>query len=433
MMLGRLGISSLNPMQEEALESIKENADTLILSPTGSGKTLAYLLPLIEQLKPSNGTIQAVVVVPARELALQISQVFSALGSEFRAALSYGGRPFDKEHRSLVTAPPDVLIGTPGRIVDHIENKSIDLSKCFCLVLDEFDKSLEFGFSEEMKFIIEQLPNVRKRILLSATEAVEIPDYVRVSEPHRVNYLSEGVKGLELMEVVSDEKDKLPVLKRLLCHLGTGKSIVFCNFRESAERIGGYLKEQGIQCVTFHGGMEQSDREKAICLFRNDSVNVLVSTDLAARGLDIPEVNHIIHYHLPATEDVFTHRNGRTARMNADGTALVILYLEEKRPDYLPKMLKYKLPCGDLPLPAPALWSSIYVGKGKRDKISKGDVVGFMFQKGGLEKDELGMVEVKERYAIAAVKTSKLNSVLKKIYGQKIKGQKTVFELIELP
>ncbi len=419
-------------MQEEALAAIPAEKETLILSPTGSGKTLAYLLPIVQLLKAdSKRQIQAVVVVPARELALQIGQVFQQMGSGFRATCSYGGHPFDVEHRSLTEAPPDVLIGTPGRIVDHIENKSIDLTKTPMLVLDEFDKSLEFGFSEEMKFIAESMPSLKKKVLLSATEAVEIPDYMNIVAPKRINHLTnETVKGLTLKEVVSVEKDKLGALKTLLCHLGKGKSIIFANFRESADRIASYLREEGISCVCFHGGMEQPDREKAICLFRNSSVNCLISTDLAARGLDIPEVDYIIHYHLPNTGDVFTHRNGRTARMNASGQAFVIMYINEMRPSYLPKMLKEKVVEG-APLPPEAEWATIYIGKGKRDKISKGDVVGFLFQKGGLQKDELGIVEVKERYAMAAVKSNKVQQMLKKVADEKIKGMKTKFELVK--
>lgn len=429
--LERMGITALNEMQKEALSVIPQEPETLILSPTGSGKTLAYLLPVVEMLQPDCKHIQAVVIVPARELALQIAQVFQQMGSGFRAFCSYGGHPFDKEHRSLTEAPPDVLIGTPGRIVDHIENKSIDLKQTKTIILDEFDKSLEFGFSEEMKFIAESMPSAKKKILLSATEAVEIPDFMHITAPKRIDFLkNEPVKGLTLKEVVSVEKDKLPALRELLCHLGKGKSIIFANFRESADRIANYLREQGIECMCFHGGMEQPDREKAICLFRNGSVNCLISTDLAARGLDIPEVDYIIHYHLPSTGDVFTHRNGRTARMNASGQAFVILYINEIRPSYLPKMLKEKVQEG-CPIPPPAAWATIYIGKGKRDKISKGDVVGFLLQKGGLEKDELGIVEVKERYAMAAVKAEKANAMLKKIRDEKIKGVKTIFELVK--
>ncbi len=429
--LERMGISALNEMQKEALSVIPHERETLILSPTGSGKTLAYLLPIVQLLEPDSKYIQAIIIVPARELALQIAQVFQQMGSGFRAFCTYGGHPFDKEYRSLTEAPPDVLIGTPGRIVDHIENKSFDLKRTHTIILDEFDKSLEFGFSEEMKFIIENTPSPKRKILLSATEAVQLPDFIKITSPKRIDYLKkEAITGLTLKEVVSVEKDKLPALKQLLCHLGKGKSIIFANFRESADRIANYLREQGIECMCFHGGMEQPDREKAICLFRNGSVNCLISTDLAARGLDIPEVDYIIHYHLPTTAEVFTHRNGRTARMNASGQAFVILYINERRPEYLPRMLKEKIQEG-CPIPPPAEWATIYIGKGKRDKISKGDVVGFLFQKGGLEKDELGIVEVKERYAMAAVKAAKASSMLKKIENEKIKGVKTVFELIK--
>lgn len=430
--LERMGISALNGMQEKALSVIPKKDATLILSPTGTGKTLAYLLPIVKMLQPGKKQISTAIIVPARELALQIAQVFQQMGSGFRAFCTYGGHPFEKEQRSLTEAPPDVLIGTPGRIVDHIKHNSFDPGTIKTIILDEFDKSLEFGFCEEMEFIVKHMHSAEKKVLLSATEAVEIPDFLKISSPTRIDFLrtDEPVKGLELKEVVSVEKDKLPALKELLCHLGKGKSIIFANFRESADRIANYLHQQGISCMCFHGGMEQPDREKAICLFRNGSVNCLISTDLASRGLDIPEVDYIIHYHLPNSAEVFTHRNGRTARMNASGQAFVILYINEMRPEFLPKMLKEKVQEGS-PIPPPPEWSTIYIGKGKRDKISKGDVVGFLIQKGGLTKDELGIVEVKERYAMAAVEATKANSLLKRIENEKIKGIKTIFELIK--
>lgn len=426
-MLKNISIESPNEMQKEAIETIGRNSEIVLLSPTGSGKTLAFLLPMIERLGESNGHIQAVIITPSRELALQTEHVFKSLGSSYRVACCYGGHPFDVEQRSLASVP-DVLVGTPGRLVDHIESHSFTLDQATWLVLDEFDKSLEFGFSEEMKFIIENLPNLRKKILLSATEAIEIPEFTKITNPVKVNYLSDGNEGLTIKVVNSPVKDKLQTLFNLLCHIGANQSIIFCNFRESVDRVAQYLREQGIECITFHGGMEQPDRERALCMFRNGTIRVLISTDLAARGLDIPDVGNVIHYHLPDKADSFTHRNGRTARMHAKGCAYLILHAEESIPEFLPQDLEEEHVSDNTPLPPPSAWKTLYIGKGKKDKISKGDVVGFLMQKGMLKKEDLGIVEVKERYALAAVKAKRLSNLIRLISDEKIKGTKTKFE-----
>jgi superfamily II DNA/RNA helicase len=429
-MLQRISVSQLNDMQLNAIETIGQNDETILLSPTGSGKTLAFLLPLIDGLKEDCGQMQAVILSPARELALQIESVMRSLASGHRVMCCYGGHPFDVEQRSLMQNPPEVLVATPGRLVEHIEEHSLSLDNAQWLVLDEFDKSLEMGFTEEMKFIVESMPALRKKVLTSATEAVTIPDFVNLIQPVRLNFLSEkGIAGLSLMKVASPDKDKLDTLLRLLCTIGDGQSIIFCNYRESVDRVADYLRGSKVTCETFHGGMEQPDRERALCMFRNGTIRILISTDLAARGLDIPEVGNIIHYHLPSTGEAFTHRNGRTARMNASGKAYVILSADEKIPDYLKAKMPEMRLNPNAPLPPPSVWQTLYIGKGKRDKISKGDVVGFLCQKGGLKKEELGIVEVKERYALAAVKAKRMQPLLKAICNEKIKGLKTIFEV----
>lgn len=426
-MLKNISIEELNDMQKASIETIGRSHEVVILSPTGSGKTLAFLLPMIERLGEPNGTIQAVIIAPSRELALQIEHVFKSLGSGYRIYCCYGGHPFDIEKKSLA-AVPDVLVGTPGRIVDHIEMKSLDLSSARWLVLDEFDKSLEFGFTEEMKFIIDNLTHLQRKVLLSATEAIDIPEFTKIKNPEKVNYLSGNESKLTMNIVNSPVKDKLETLFHLLCDIGNNQSIIFCNHRESVDRTKDYLMKNGIDCIGFHGGMEQPDRERALCMFRNGSIRTLISTDLAARGLDIPDVGNVIHYHLPATADAFTHRNGRTARMNAKGCAYIILHSEESVPDFMPENIEAKELSKKPQLPAPSEWKTLYIGKGKKDKLSKGDVVGFLMQKGMLKKEDLGVVEVKERYALAGIKAKRLSSVIKMVRDQKIKGMKTVFE-----
>lgn len=429
--LQNLHIEQLNPMQEAALDAGREQKDLILLSPTGSGKTLAYLLPLLEHLKEGIQEVQAVVMVPSRELALQTEQVFKSMGTPFRVMSCYGGRPTMDEHRTMNGIHPSVIIGTPGRMNDHLSKQNFDASTVHTLIIDEFDKCLEFGFHDEMSTVIAQLPSLKKRILLSATDAEEIPEFTGLHRIIKLNFLTEDATlsdRIRLHVVHSPEKDKLETLARLLCMLGTQSSIVFCNHRESVERVSTYLTSRKIQNGMFHGGMEQADRERALYKFRNGSCNVFVSTDLAARGLDIPEIDNVIHYHLPLNEEGYIHRNGRTARWDAEGNSFLILHPEEVLPAYINESPdEFILDEGPLK-PVRPLWVTLYIGKGKKDKINKVDIAGFLYKKGHLQRDEIGRIDVKDHYAYVAICQKKLKKTLNLIKGEKIKGLKTVIE-----
>lgn len=431
--LNRLNIERLSPMQQEVLEAGRKGDDLILLSPTGTGKTLAFLLPLVESLQPDAEGVQAVVLVPSRELALQIEQVFKAMGTGFKVMSCYGGRPAMEEHRTMNSLHPDVIIGTPGRMNDHLGKQNFDAGTVRLLVIDEFDKSLELGFQEEMAEVIGALPRLRQRYLLSATDAEEIPRFTGVDRRTRkLNFLSGEEKpaaaSLQVYCVPSPVKDKLETLYRLVCALGSEPTLVFCNYRESVDRVGKYLHSMKVYCETFHGGMEQEDRERALYKFRNGSCHIFISTDLAARGLDIPEIKNVVHYHLPVAEDGYIHRNGRTARWDADGKAYLILGPEEKMPEFVPADVETFVFPDPLPQPELPEFLTLYIGKGKKDKINKIDIVGFLSKKGGLNRDEIGRVDVKDHYAFAAISRKKARQVLALIRNEKIKGIKTLIE-----
>lgn len=425
--LTNTGIEALNEMQQAVLKA-GTTKDMVLLSPTGSGKTLAFLLPLLTTLTDEEKKIQALIIAPSRELALQIETVFRSLGAGYKVNCCYGGHPIRTEKKSLEHAPT-VLIGTPGRIVDHLERGNIDLDAVRTLILDEFDKSLELGFLTEMKEILAHLPGVRRRVLTSATAAVDIPDFTRITAPIRLSFLKDvrESKGLTVRLVKSPDKDKLETLYKLLGELKGDSALIFCNFRETVERVSNYLTEAGVDNEFFHGGMEQIDRERTLSHFRNGSATVFVSTDLASRGLDIPDVQHVIHYHLPINEEAYIHRNGRTARMNAEGNAYLILNEVETVPDYLIREPEEFFLPEVTKTPVRSEWATLTINRGKRDKLSKKDVVGFLFQKGGLEKEELGVVEIKESSSFAAIRRDKLAGLLDRIRDEKIKNMKAKF------
>lgn len=430
--LWRMGIEQLNAMQQDTVAAYRKGQDLVLLSPTGSGKTLAFLLPLVQSLDNSTAGVQAVVLVPSRELALQTDGVFKSMGTSFRAMSCYGGRPAMEEHRALKQLQPQVIIATPGRMNDHLSKGNIDVASIHTLVIDEFDKCLELGFRDEMKQVVDRLPVLQRKMLLSATDAEEIPLFVSSQKGYvRLNYLSSDEQVPEricLFSVHSPEKDKLETLRRLLCTLGEQTSLVFVNYRESVERVGAYLKKAGIACETFHGGMEQKDRERALYKFCNGSCSVFVSTDLAARGLDIPDIDNIVHYHLPLNEEAYIHRNGRTARWDAEGNAYMIFGPEERKPDYIhlyPE--QFDLPQA-VPSPIRPRWATLYIGKGKKDKINKIDIAGFLYKTVGLERDDVGRIDVKDHYAFVAVRTAVAGLVLRHARNVRIKGVKTIVE-----
>ncbi|CAN5439594.1 DEAD/DEAH box helicase [soil metagenome] len=426
--LENLKITELNQMQHAALNAAKKG-DVILLSPTGSGKTLGFLLPLLSTLDAAVPTVQVLILVPSRELALQIEQVFKTMSSGFKVNCCYGGHAVKIERNSL-SQPPAVLIGTPGRIAHHLRRDSFSTATIQTLILDEFDKALEFGFQEDMAYIIKQLPNVKRRILTSATKMKEIPAFTGVSHPVEIDFLENKTNApdLKLKAVMADAADKLEALFALICKIGDKATLVFCNHRDAVERISDLLWDMGLVHGIFHGGMEQEDRERALLKFRNGSHRILITTDLASRGLDIPEIEYVVHYQLPHNEEAFLHRNGRTARMHAKGTSYLILTEDEKLAYISQNPEIEELPEHPV-IPHPTPWATLYIAAGKKDKINKMDIVGLLLQKGGLEKDELGLIEVLDHSSYAAVKRNKIERTAQLIKAEKIKNKKVKIEV----
>lgn len=428
-----LGIESLTPMQEDTVNHATDKRDVILLSPTGSGKTLAYLLPLLVMLaeRGKREGSYALVLAPSRELAVQVNRVFTSLKSGFGSVCCYGGHSMVEEKKSLQANDAAVIIGTPGRILDHIERGNLNTSSIELLTIDEFDKALELGFHEEMSKIIDLLPILNRRFLLSATDAKEIPQFTGVGRVLKLDYLDEKEELEERLDQVivnSPQKDKLDTLYQLLCTFGGASTIVFCNHREAVDRINSYLVEQKVESEGFHGGMEQDHRERSLYKFSNGTANVLVSTDLASRGLDIPEVQKVVHYHLPVNEEAFTHRNGRTARWQSTGASYIILHGEESVPVYVSGNIStFEFP-DYIPAPTRSEWATIYIGKGKKDKVNKIDIVGLFCKKGKLKGEDLGRIDVKDHFAYIAVRRKHVKQLLKLLQGEKIKGSKTIFQ-----
>lgn len=426
----RLGISELNIMQKQMMAASGNGRDLILLSPTGSGKTLAFILPMLKMLRPSTGRVQAVVIAPSRELVVQISEVLRKIGAGMKTTPLYGGHKFEDEENSL-KAGTDIVVATPGRLLDHINRRTVDVLPTRILVLDEFDKSLELGFETEMKKIIGRLKNVSREILTSATRADILPQFLTLNDPLTLDFLEENQdlrRRIRVHRVDSDANDKLDSLRVLLANLaneadGYERSIVFVNHRESAERVSEYLKRNGVSAVLYHGAMDQRDRESAVAQFNNGSRPVLVATDLAARGLDIKEVKSVIHYHQPLTAEAYTHRNGRTARVDAEGDIFVLVGPEESVKEYV-EFDDTRWLDPSLEAPRKPMQYTLYFGAGKKEKLSKGDILGFLVKECGVAPDKIGIIDVKDHFALVAVAADDPDSLLAKARAAKIKGER---------
>lgn len=333
----RLGIAELNQMQT-VMAATGPKGTVMLLAPTGSGKTVAFTIPLLKSIGKPCGKVQAVVMAPSRELVLQIADVIRPVAAGYKTTALYGGHPMQEEVNSL-SVTPDIIVATPGRLLDHLKRGQIDLSAVTALVLDEYDKSLELGFADEMRRIVKRLTAMRFLIVTSATRLAENPDWLPLQSPLVVDFRQASEAPRDRMQVVRVEspvRDKIQTLADLLESLPDGRAIVFANHRESAERIFSAMRADGLPVGLYHGGLEQKDRENAIEMLNNGTTPILISTDLGSRGLDISGgVDAVVHYHLPLSAEAWTHRNGRTARVDASGTVYVITAEGENIPDYV--------------------------------------------------------------------------------------------------
>lgn len=427
----RHGVEQLNPMQKAV--SAAKSERIILLSPTGSGKTLAFAVPLVGRLKQEKVTSpQAVIIAPSRELVIQIAEVVRPIAKGFKTVALYGGHNMVEEINSL-NPVPDIVVATPGRLLDHILRDTIDVSRTPQLVLDEYDKALELGFHDQMRRIVKRMHRLRYVTLTSATPLAEMPDFIDLSQAKVLDYTGKGEspRNRTIVEIVrADNKDKLESLQHLLHSLPNGRTIVFVNHRESAERVYAYLKERNMPVGLYHGGLDQLQRELAIDMLNNGTTPILISTDLGSRGLDIEAVRSVVHYHLPPTPESWTHRNGRTARVDADGHVYVLISENEKLPDYLDADGEYK-PVSDNPDPIISDRATLYFNLGKKEKISKGDVLGFLGKQANVDGKDIGKIVVKDHCAIVAVPRNDANNILEALSGAKIKGQRVKVSLYE--
>lgn len=427
--LKNLSIEQLNGMQEAVIKKTAATQHLMLVSPTGSGKTLAFLLALHNKLRPEEKGVQAIIVAPSRELALQIEQVFRNMKTSYKVSCCYGGHSVKIEQDSLREAPA-VLIATPGRLADHLLRNSFDPDTVRAVVLDEFDKSLQMGFHEQLRVLFDALSGTQQHILTSATNMETLPEFLPFHKIETLDFTTNEVNSkLHLKIVHAKSADKVDALMRLVAGFHQEVCLIFCNHREAVERISLLFRSHNFEHGIFHGAMEQIDREKNLIKFRGGAHNVLISTDLAARGLDIPEIKHIVHYQLPPKEDAFIHRNGRTARMHAEGQAYLMLADDESLPTYIDTELEVVTLPKALKLPPPPAFACLYISAGKKDKISKGDIAGLLMKKANLKSDDIGLITTLDHASFVSVKRSLAGSILNAIKDERLKKMKVKSEI----
>jgi superfamily II DNA/RNA helicase len=427
--LKNLSIAEFNPMQEGVIGQASAGRNLMLLAPTGSGKTLAFLIAVYNRLSTEVAGVQAIVVAPSRELALQIEQVFKAMKTSFKVSCCYGGHSMQIEQNSLRDAPA-LIIATPGRLADHIDRESFDPASVRIVVLDEFDKSLQMGFHDQLKMLFKALDGKQQHVLTSATNIDQLPDFLPFRKLETLSYLTgETDPKLQVKLVRTKSADKVEILMRLVAGFNQEICLVFCNHREAVDRISALFTSHNFEHGTFHGAMEQIDREKNLIKFRGGAHHVLIATDLAARGLDIPEIRHVVHYQLPPKEDAFIHRNGRTARMHAHGEAYLVLADDESLPPYLDTTLEVVTVSKTLKLPPPSAYACLYISAGKKDKINKGDIAGLLMKKAGLQGEDVGLITTLDHASYVSVRRSLVHKILASIKDERLKKMKVKIEV----
>lgn len=424
------GVKELNCFQKTLLEST--DRAVILTAPTGSGKTLAFASRLLMELTEPCSRVQAMIIAPSRELVRQIADVISTLAVGFKTVVLYGGHPMADEKRSL-SPTPDIIVATPGRLLDHLQRGTLSLYGDMTLVLDEYDKSLELGFEDEMKRIVKRMGHLKCLLLSSATPLAEIPDYLPLKGARMIDAgdADKPRQRMDIVEVTSYSADKLDTFCDLLRSFPDGaRSMVFVNHRESADRVFERLRKERIDSCLYSGALDQMQRDVAVTMLDNRSAAVMVTTDLGARGLDIAKLDNVIHYHLPTSEQAWTHRNGRTARIEANGCVYIIVSERESVPEYMHPDRKF-VPPARTPLPIHAPMATLYFDAGKKEKLSKGDIAGFLSANTSVEAGMIGKIVVMDHYSLAAVPRFQARLLVEECAGKKVKGKRVRISLIK--
>lgn len=435
--LDALDYATLTPIQAQALPAILDGRDLIAQAPTGSGKTAAFGLGLLQGIDAGIVQTQALVLCPTRELADQVGRNLRKLATgiaNLKLSVLCGGIPLGPQLASLAHAP-HVVVGTPGRVLELVQKDALDLRKVRTLVLDEADRMLDMGFDEPIRALVKRTPKERQTLLFSAT----FPDAIRtLGKAMLRDPLEVSVEGgaqpasIETHFFDAEPARRAPQLAALLLQFRPESTVVFCNMRRDTEEVVGSLAHYGFNALALHGDMEQRDRDEVLLRFANRSCNVLVASDVAARGLDIDDIGAVVNYELPTDVDTYLHRIGRTGRAGKAGLALSLVSTQERGRAALieerqgtPIRYENIAPLAGKPREVPqATMVTLRIDAGRTDKLRPGDIVGALTGDAGVSKDAIGKIDVFPTRSYVAIARSKAKHALEQLRSGRIKGRK---------
>ena len=433
--LNQLGYTQMTPIQAQALPVLLAGRDVMGQANTGTGKTAAFGLALLAHLDPAGQLPRALVLCPTRELARQVAEEIRRLARALpntNVVTVCGGEPIRHQHSAIINGV-DVIVGTPGRVLDHIERETLDLSAVTTVVLDEADRMLDMGFIDDVAKVIDATPTERQTVLMSAT----ITDEVReVSDRFQTDAAFISVLDVEpdpdITQIVYEIGDlnRLDALLRVLGEHQPESAVVFCNERATCDGVVEALVGAGYSAESLHGGLEQRERDDVLVMFSNRSLRLMVATNVAARGLDIEELDAVINYELPRDTNAYVHRIGRTGRAGEEGVAISLVDRRERasRGRY-DEELATATPrdaaalAADPEQPAPAAMRTVVIQGGRKDKLRPGDIVGALTGELGVRNDAIGLITIRDRVAFVAIARDEAERALREIQRGQIKGR----------
>jgi ATP-dependent RNA helicase DbpA len=443
--LDEIGYTALTPVQAQSIPHLLTGRDLIAQSQTGSGKTAAFALPILHGIDLDVREVQALILCPTRELCAQVAREIRRLGRKepgLQVAILSGGTPGYKQANAL-SSGAQIVVGTPGRLLDHIRRGSLVLDVTKTVVLDEADRMLDMGFEADVAAVLDAAPTDRQTVLFSATYPEGIAAITRGYQRNaaRVSVADEiSAPDIEQFFYAGEAGSRAAALLEVLSALSPASALVFCNLKVTVDALATELSASGFPAAPMHGDMEQPERDRVIALFRNQSVRVLVATDVAARGIDVADLELVVNFDPPAQPEIYVHRIGRTGRAGKKGYAITFIGARDDRrlrgiEDVTgKKLLPWKTPAQKAAPVLQVSMTTLHISGGRKDKIRPGDILGALTgESGGLDAKDIGKIEIHDQFAYCAVTSSLAARAAKSLSEGKVKGRKVKVQLVTSP
>jgi len=444
--VAELGFNKLTPIQAESIPLLLAGKDLIGQSKTGSGKTAAFALPMLHKLNMQSRELKGLVLCPTRELSAQVAREMRKLGRRHRGLqvlVLAGGEPL-RPQASALERGAHLAVGTPGRILDHLRRGILDLRSVETIVLDEADRMLDMGFQEDMEEILRAAPAPRQTVFFSATfpRSIEAMSHAYQTEAVRITIEDESEAQPDIRQLVvrAEAEDKLRTLRWVLAHHPHESALIFCNFKASVAELEKTLSKAGMSVASLHGDLEQYDRDQVMAKFRNASTRILVATDVAARGIDVQNLDLVINYDLPSQPEIYVHRIGRTGRAGKAGLSVSLSTArEQSKVEAIQEITGIPMErismsaAGEQPEVAPlaqvlsreAKMETIQISGGRKEKVRPGDILGALTgEAGGLQATDIGKIEIHDHFSYVAVAKSVSQAAVESLCEGRIKGRK---------